>query len=363
MTADDLPCAPSRERHSLVQPLTARTITLDGPECRALGRLAAEAAARHGEVDPAREDVLEEAELLGCRLPDRLLRALSRVRSFGVPGGGLLIRSLPVDRPLPSTPGRPGGFPARPRLPVSTLVQLAVSSRLGDPIGFADEKDGALVQDVLPLAGHESRQENSGSFFLKLHTEDGFHPHRPDFVTLLGLRPDHDGEALTLLVGLEELLPVLSPSCLASLREPWFRIRVSSSFTDGSRELMSRPLRVLSDDDTVLTLDLHAMEALTPAAEAALGEVRRVVSSRIRGTVLRTGDLIVIDNRSAVHGRTTFRARYDGHDRWLRRVFIASDLRRSAPDRPVGSRVCRPLGTLGAGITHDGGREGSSWPR
>ena len=42
----------------------------------------------------------------------------------------------------------------------------------------------------------------------------------------------------------------------------------------------------------------------------------------------------MVDNRVTVHGRTAFRPRYDGRDRWLQRTFVAADLRRSREYRP-----------------------------
>jgi L-asparagine oxygenase len=53
-----------------------------------------------------------------------------------------------------------------------------------------------------------------------------------------------------------------------------------------------------------------------------------------RTIVLAPGDLAFVDNRLAVHGRTAFRARYDGRDRWLQRMFVQRDLRRSRAVRP-----------------------------
>ena len=47
------------------------------------------------------------------------------------------------------------------------------------------------------------------------------------------------------------------------------------------------------------------------------------------GIALTPGDICVIDNYKAVHGRKPFRARFDGTDRWLRRLNMARDLRRS----------------------------------
>jgi L-asparagine oxygenase len=41
----------------------------------------------------------------------------------------------------------------------------------------------------------------------------------------------------------------------------------------------------------------------------------------------------VVDNQVAVHGRSPFRARFDGTDRWLQRTFVVPDLAASAADR------------------------------
>jgi alpha-ketoglutarate-dependent taurine dioxygenase len=42
--------------------------------------------------------------------------------------------------------------------------------------------------------------------------------------------------------------------------------------------------------------------------------------------VLQAGDVLVIDNERAVHGRTPFVPRYDGTDRWLKRALVVTSL-------------------------------------
>jgi alpha-ketoglutarate-dependent taurine dioxygenase len=49
--------------------------------------------------------------------------------------------------------------------------------------------------------------------------------------------------------------------------------------------------------------------------------------------VLEPGDFVFIDNYRAVHGRKPFKARYDGNDRWLKRINITRDLRKSRDAR------------------------------
>jgi alpha-ketoglutarate-dependent taurine dioxygenase len=45
--------------------------------------------------------------------------------------------------------------------------------------------------------------------------------------------------------------------------------------------------------------------------------------------ILQPGDIYFIDNFRAVHGRKPFKANYDGNDRWLKRINITRDLRKS----------------------------------
>jgi len=49
--------------------------------------------------------------------------------------------------------------------------------------------------------------------------------------------------------------------------------------------------------------------------------------------VYEDDDLLIVDNSVAVHGRSPFRARFDGTDRWLQRSFVVGDLAPSAGER------------------------------
>jgi L-asparagine oxygenase len=293
------------------------------------------------------ETFLTEAELAGIALPGHLLRSLRHFRRHGNNAGALIVRNVPVDPVLPDTP--PGGYLRHwGELPIATITQLAVTSQVGDVIAYADEKAGALIQEVVPVEGAGKRQENSGTVYLEMHTENGFHPHKPDFVTLLCLRPDHARSSYTIVGAAAEVLPALSRLCIDTLRKPWFRLHVSSSFGTGKTRLRTGPIAVLSGppESPEFLADFHAMEPLTNEAKAAFIELEKALLATTRGARLDAGDLIIIDNRAAVHGRTSFIARYDATDRWLRRCFAVSDIRRSRGARPAGSRVCQPLGSI-----------------
>ncbi|GAA2868758.1 L-asparagine oxygenase [Actinoplanes cyaneus] len=294
-----------------------------------------------------REAVLAAARGAARALPDRLIEALGSFRVAGNPLGTLVVEGVPTDAVLPPTPAG-GDLDDWSALPVATMVQLAICAELGDVIGYADEKQGRLVQDVVPVAGAETRQENSGTVWLELHTENGFHPYKPDHLTLLCLRSDPAAEGRTVTGAVRQVLPRLSAECVQRLRRPDFRIRHSSSFSATQPARWSAPLAVLTGPagDPELTADFHAMRPLTAAAAEALAELRAAIEDALVGTVLLPGTMIIVDNRAAVHGRTAFTARHDGTDRWLRRCFTVADLRRSRGARPTGSRVCLPLHDL-----------------
>ena len=73
--------------------------------------------------------------------------------------------------------------------------------------------------------------------------------------------------------------------------------------------------------------------------------------------VLEPGDLLVIDNNVAVHGRSPFTARFDGHDRWLQRSFVVADLAPSAGERN-GRVITTEFGARTAALTGQAERPG-----
>ena len=294
-------------------------------------------------------ELLVQAEVAMRRAAPDLVATLVHFRLVGSRDGILLLRGIPIDSPLPPTPRSGALTSSWLGLSRSTISQLMVMSVLGDVICYADEKDGQLIQDICPVPGAEHRQENTGSSLLELHTEDGFHPNKPDFLSLLALRSDHAGEALTVACGIRAVLPHLRPDVLDVLRMPWFRVKLATSFVGADVTEYSRLMPVLTGcpSDPDVCVDLHATEPTTPAARHALGELRRALLGSLVGTALQPGDLLIVDNRKAVHGRTGFIPRYDGRDRWLRRCFAVADIRGSNPMRYPGSRVHRPLGETG----------------
>ena len=270
-------------------------------------------------------------------LPASVRRALRGFRRHSGPHGALLVRGLPVDgETLPPTPVVKGSV--QRVATVQAAVLMLVASGLGDPAAYLAEKAGAMVQDVVPVPGQEEIQGNVGSTLLSLHTENAFHSHRPDIVQLLCLRADHEGAAGLRVACVREALPMLREETKEALHRPEYVTAAPPSFGGGGE---TEPHSILSgaSDDPDLRVDFAATRATTDRAGVALAELETSLTAVEHTIRLVPGDLAIVDNRVTTHGRTAFRPRYDGGDRWVQRVFVLTDLRRSRHQRPSDGAV------------------------
>lgn len=254
--------------------------------------------------------------------------AVRRFRADPDPSGVLLLRGLDLGDP-PPTPASPTAAIATVKDDRSERALLALGGLLGEPVGFVQEHGGVLVQDIVPTETSAGRQISTGSrVALDFHTETAFHRHRPRYLLLGCLRPDPERRAETLYLSVADLLAHLDPADVAILRQARFRIGVDESFAADGRRRLGQPLPVLSGspDRPVLVFDADLMVATDPGAGAVLDRVRAVVAAQRHGVRLDAGDVLVIDNHLAVHGRAPFQAHFDGTDRWLQRVLVVEDL-------------------------------------
>lgn len=282
------------------------------------------------------------ARELGSALPDRLKDAIREFREHGSPGGGLLIHGLPVFD-IPPTPSSPG-VGTGPTLTAAGVLGI-VAAQLGDQIGYSPELGGRIIQDVVPVRGAEDTQQSvSSTTELYTHIELAFAPDdaRADWIVLFCLRSDHDGVAGTTLSPVGEMLGLLGEETLRVLSQPRFRTTVDQSFLRGlgaTRPIWVGPIRVLSEDSLGprLRADFAETAGIDPGAQEALTRLRAAAETVATAIVLRSGDLLSVDNARATHGRMPFAPRYDGRDRWLLRTSVVRDLAASARYRSPGN--------------------------
>jgi hypothetical protein len=89
-----------------------------------------------------------------------------------------------------------------------------------------------------------------------------------------------------------------------------------------------------SRSDPYLRIDPYFMEQPSdPRALNALQALIRAIDDDYQEYPMRPGDVLFINNLRVVHGRKSFAARYDGTDRWLKRLLIVRDLAKSRDRR------------------------------
>jgi hypothetical protein len=283
-----------------------------------------------------------DAKLLFHELPRRIRRQLIEFSQKSNVDGVLMLRNFPLDRGLPPTPTKTGEKWAKPTR-TSELWLCCVAAALGEPVGYLQEKQGRIFQDVYPTAVNADKlSSESSSILLDFHTEIAFHPFMPDYILLYGLRQDPLKEARTIFSSVRRIFNLLTPGDRDTLFLDLFRTGVDYSFGNFEEKQGAGPLvSVLYGDrlDPFLRYDLDLMVGETPAARHALQVVRELVNKVKRDAVIEPGSLLVLDNRRCVHARSHFTAFYDGRDRWLQRMAVVRDLQASFRDRVPGSRV------------------------
>ena len=248
---------------------------------------------------------------------------------------GLLEPFLPVE-PTPARWGDPQTVETRGL----DIAIVAIAQSLGSPFGWAGQQDGRLVHDIVPTQGYETMQVGASSQTpLEWHTEDAFHPERAHVIVLTCMRnPDHIGSRVASIRDVDltdaewDLLRRTNTQILPDDSYPstWQPDEDSSAETGGGIATVWD-----ADDGPYLRFDPAYTRFLTedPRLRAAYDSLAAGLERASTAVDLTPGDVLLIDNDLAVHGRDAFKPRYDGTDRWLKRTLVHLDRPRPAQTR------------------------------
>ena len=321
------------------EPLCADVYTLTAAECDTLLGLAAELVES---PSTSAEAFCRHAHRLGRRMPEALLETLADFAFRGSRSGTLLLDALPLTDPLPPTPGD-----NKQHLGEKTVlarVQAVVNHACGQMVSYEAEGYGRLYQDMVPNRAQANSQTSLGSGVeLELHTEQAFSKIRPDVLSLACLRSN--AGALTYALSARVLLEHLSPDEQALLRQPLWVTGVDMSFKMNGHAFLEGdvrgPLPILggADDDPLIVFDQDLMKGITDEAQAMLGRIIDIYKRHRTGVVLKPGQILLVDNVRAVHGRSPYAPNFDGQDRFIVRSFAVRDLVRTRYARPAGGRA------------------------
>jgi len=223
-------------------------------------------------------------------------------------------------------------------------IQSMLISFIGEMISYEAEGYGRLFQDVVPIKSMENVQMSvSSKFELELHTEQAFSKLKPDIICLGCLKGD--ANAFTYILPVKKILECLSSDEIDILYKPLWKIGVDLSFKLNGIKFVEGdirgPIPILygSKENPTLIFDQDLMEGITPESQSIIKKIVDIYyECRIEHN-LKPGEIILINNNKATHGRSSFIPKYDGTDRFLIRCFGVLDYKKSEYARPNNERV------------------------
>lgn len=298
-------------------------------------------------------ELIRRAPVLTRTLPVQLVEFLEEFR-IREPSALCMVSGLAVDEeragPTP-THWRDShyGSPVFPQ----EIFFLLCASLLGDVFGWATQQDGRIMHDVLPIKGHEHFELGSNSLqHLSWHTEDAFHPCRGDYVALMCVKNPDQVETLVCdaadlnwsALDVEALFEPAYTQMPDNSHKPQnaglgagdpavdrLRARSFALIESWNDHPVKRPVLFGDRQDPYMALDPYHMktDGWSGRSRRAFQGLCDQIEANMKDVILRPGDCVFIDNFRAVHGRKSFRPRYDGSDRWLKRLNITRNIRGS----------------------------------
>ncbi|MCB1054538.1 MAG: TauD/TfdA family dioxygenase [Acidobacteria bacterium] len=337
-------------------------VVLEPEEIHQIQGLLSELAGTYGRAEAAEFNA--SAGVYAHELPRRVRREIYEFKLNEPDSGHLIISGMPIDEErLGPTPNHWKHDHRTAGETEEEMLLVLMGSLLGECIGWSTQQDGRVVHDILPIQGKEHEQLGSGSEeLLWWHVEDAFHPYRGDYLGMHCLRnPDR---VPTTFLSIGEL--GLDFTEMPVLFEEHFTIRPDESHLVKNKgqdrvvegdlahsygqidQMNTKPqkIAVLFGDPRApyVRIDPYFMDPVAdhPEAQAALEQLIAAIDARIKDMPLNPGEVCFIDNFRGVHGRKPFKARYDGNDRWIKRVNIVRDLRKSRGVREsAASRIIK----------------------
>jgi Fe(II)/alpha-ketoglutarate-dependent arginine beta-hydroxylase len=323
-------------------------------ECKDLVRQLAE---RFDTVED--ELFLAQSTILAHDLPRRLRSEIHEFNYYERGRGVFVVSNFHIDQEkIGPTPGHWADRDAiSPTLEEEFFLVLC-GCLLGHPIAWSTQQNGYLVHDIMPIKKYENEQMGfSSTQYLAWHVEDAFHELRGDYLGMMCLR--NPQQVPTVVASIADV--ELEERHIERLFEPEFGIKpdethlkknrakrlVSAGGSSGSlesaydvmEEQFSAPPKVAAlfgnRRSPYVRVDPYFMtQPESKPHREALNALVEALEDNLQELVLQPGDVTFVDNFRMVHGRVPFRANYDGRDRWLKRINIAAELRKSRAARP-----------------------------
>ena len=295
------------------------------------------------------QEFVEECALESDQLPYRIRKLLYDFRNQKHSLGFILLKGFVVnDEMIGETPSHWDSPWKSSRTLREEIFQCLICSGMGDIFGWKTQENGRLLRNIVPVKKDQDEQLGGSSRVeLQWHIEEAFHPQRADMMTIMCYR--NEEKAGTNVCTLGQLS--LPKEIKQVLMEPRFIIepdkshfpennqsnqwRLESEHFKKIRSFLSKPKPVPvifgPPGFERIVVDQAFMTPVTGDSEAeqALSYFHSELNNHKTTIEMVPGDIILLDNRRVVHGRTPYQPNYGPKARWLRRGNISADLTKS----------------------------------
>ena len=286
-------------------------------------------------VLPSEEPEIFCSQIKQIPIPEPIQERLTNFARNGSESGFILFQNI-LEPNLPRTP--PGNHYHVGETTILSKIQGVMMSKMSEMIAYEAEGYGKLYQDILPIYSMASVQTSVGSNTeLEIHTEQAFSQLRPDIISLACLRGDIN--AFTYILPVNRIIKNITKKEMELLYQPLWKMGVDISFKLHGKEFMEGDIRgpfaILngSRNDPQLIFDQDLMFGITKESQKLIAKIVAIYYQHRITHNLKPGEIIFIDNRRAVHGRSSFSPNYDGYDRFLIRCFGTLDYEKSREAR------------------------------
>jgi L-asparagine oxygenase len=248
----------------------------------------------------------------------------------------VLVKGLPVDEELPVTPQTGGPLPPDYKTTfVSEAMLLALGELTGaEPFNFRQEGQGKapLIDNIVPVYKLKA-QKGAGGFDnnFPFHCESAWHRKRPDYLILLGVRAAEDAQTLVFSTRMFDGTPWQTAS--ADIRQ-WFRLKAPDLYVQmekagipmGTADFALKPPIEYGPDGIQLHINFNGTDCIDMNAVEWLAGLEDFIESKTVGTIISSGDALLLNNYLTCHTRTGYSPVFNGMDRWFLRGYFKKDL-------------------------------------
>lgn len=288
--------------------------------------------------DSSQFDILSKKaeKVLKTFLPSHTIKHILDVNTTGK--GFIEITGVPEDPYLPLTPSIIGEAEAEKKTFIKEFFCMGLANLMGKKIfNYRQEGWGTapLIFNVFPREDM-SALKGAGGYEndFRFHMENAWHPQGIATLFLTGLRQDYDKAAITYCVANEILVSHLTEEDKKVLQKEEFRIAPPEIHFKMEKE---QGILFTAKDDFVgpvltfdgagyvnLRINFNGMDSneANSLAQIVLEKLEHLSISLATSIKLRHDNMVVINNRRAIHTRNGYTPRFNGQDRWFQRYFL-----------------------------------------